>query len=64
MLKMKTLQIAIVILIVSVSNIGTTDHICTLDADSWILPEEGFWHFKSNAKQWIFEKYFLDFFIA
>lgn len=45
MLKMKTLQIAIliVILIVSVSNIGTTDHICKLDADSWILPEEGFW---------------------
>ena len=45
MLKMKTLQIAIliVILIVSVSNIGTTDHICTLDADSWILPEEGLW---------------------
>ena len=47
MLKMKTLQIAIliVILIVSVSNIGTTDHICKLDADSWILPEEGFWPF-------------------
>lgn len=43
--KPQQVGILIVILFVSVAHIGTTDHICKLDADSWILPEEGIWPF-------------------
>ena len=44
-MKPQQVGILIVILFVSVAHIGTTDHICELDADSWILPEEGIWPF-------------------